>query len=121
MRETARRIGDGQPLRDAMSRYGGGYGIGLEALSRATRDRDPDGRGVGRALIGFLTQRPRATGPDGKTTGSRHARDTCSVQTARLLEDTLGVPRGTLFDIVEAGSRSDPQPSWDDLPNVSAL
>jgi hypothetical protein len=86
-------------------------GIGMQALADRTRVTDPAGKGVSLALIGFLTQDPAR---------SRHARETCSVESAALIEDTLGVPRETLFQVVEAPSRSDPQPGWEELGNVSA-
>ena len=102
MRTTALRIDDGQALRDAMKQRG----AGLARLSALTRDADPAGRGVSVALLGFLTQ-PSAA--------SRHARQTCSPETAGLIETALGAPAQSLFRVVEAGDRSDPQPSWDDL------
>lgn len=107
MRETARRIGGGGPLRDAIA----ASEIGLQGVARRTKALDPDGKGVSYQLIGFLTQDPAS---------SRHARQTCSVPSAGLIEDALGAPRGTLFAVTEAPSRSDPQPAWDDLQNVTA-
>ena len=108
MRQTALRKNDGQALRDAMAGYGG-TGIGLKALSQKTRAGT--GPGVSYQLIGFLTL-PAVN-------SSRH-RKTCSVESAHAIEDALGVARGTLFDIVEAPSRSDKQPGWDELGNVGA-
>lgn len=107
MRTTARRIDGGRALRGAMK----AEGVGLQTLSARTKVADPAGKGVSVALLGFLTQDPAA---------SRHARETCSPETADLIEAALGVPAGTLFTRMEAASRSDPQPGWDDLPNVSA-
>jgi hypothetical protein len=107
MRTTAQRKQGGQALRDAMR----DAHVGLIELARRTRETDPAGKGVSHQLIGFLTQDPQA---------SRHARETCSIPTAELLEDTLAVPRGSLFTVIEAPSRSDPQPGWDDLKNVGA-
>jgi hypothetical protein len=86
-------------------------GIGLQALSQRTKVADPAGKGVSLALLGFLTQDAEM---------SRHARETTSPETAALIEKALGKEPGTLFAEVEAPSRSDPQPSWDELPNVSA-
>jgi hypothetical protein len=107
MRVTARRINDGQALKDAMA----AAGVGMQALADRTKAKDPDGKGVSLALVGFLTQ---------DKDRSRHARETCSVESAALIEDALGVPRGSLFDRVEAPSRNDPQPAWEELGNVSA-
>ena len=106
VRITARRKNGGQALRDAMR----DQEIGLIELARRTRVADPASKGVSHQLIGFLTQDPAA---------SRHARETTSPETAGLIEDALGVPRGALFDLVEAAGRNEPQPSWDDLQNVS--
>jgi hypothetical protein len=105
MRITAQRKDGGGPLRAAMA----GQEIGLQALAARTRLADPTGKGVSFQLIGFLKQAPE----------ERHARETCEPRSARLIEDALGVPRGSLFDLVEAPSRSDKQPGWDDLKNVS--
>lgn len=107
MRTTAQRIGGGEPLRAAMAEAG----IGLQELARRTRLADPAGKGRSYQLMGFLTQDTKA---------SRHARITCSVESARLIEDALGKPRGSLFQAIEAPSRSDRQPGWDDLKNVGA-
>jgi hypothetical protein len=104
MRVTARRINDGQALRDAMT----AAGIGMQALADRTK---ANGKGVSLALVGFLCQ-PAAN--------SRHARETCLPESADLIEDTLGVPRGSLFHREEAPSANDPQPGWDDLKNVTA-
>jgi hypothetical protein len=106
MRITAQRKDGGAPLRAAMA----GQEIGLQALADRTRLADPDGKGVSFQLLGFLTQDAGA---------SRHARETCEPRTARLVEEALGVPRWTLFEEIEAPSRSDKQPGWDDLKNVS--
>lgn len=108
MRTTAQRIQGGEALRAAMTEAG----VGLEELARRTRLADPDSKGVSYQLIGFLT-RDRSAGPG-------RSRETTSVPTAMLIEDALGKPRGSLFTEIEAPSRSDPQPSWDDLGNVAA-
>jgi hypothetical protein len=107
MRTTAQRIGGGEPLRAAMAEAG----IGLQELARRTKLADPDGEGRSYQLLGFLTQDKAA---------SRHARPTCTPATAALIEDALGKPRGSLFEEIEAPSRSDAQPGWDDLKNVTA-
>lgn len=106
MRITARRINGGLALREAMDERE----VGLQELARRTKLADPASKGVSFQLLGFLTQ---------PATVSRHARETTSPGTAALIEDTLGMPRESLFKLVEAPSRSDPQPAWDDLPNVS--
>lgn len=106
MRITAQRKDGGAPLRTVMR----DQKIGLQALAQRTKLADPDGKGVSFQLLGFLTQDAGA---------SRHARETCEPRTAGLIEDALGVPRKSLFDLVEAPSRSDKQPGWDDLKNVS--
>jgi len=106
MRVTARRKDGGQALRQAMA----DEGIGLQTLAQRTKVADPAGKGVSLALIGFLTQDAEA---------SRHARETTSPETADLIEKALGKQPGALFDKVEAPSRSDSGPSWDDLGNVS--
>lgn len=107
MRTTAQRIQGGEPLRAAML----AEGIGLVELARRTKLADPAGKGVSYQLLGFLTQDPQA---------SRHARDTCLPGTADMIEKALGKPPGSLFARIEAPSRSDPQPAWDDLRNVTA-
>ena len=106
MRTTAQRNQGGEPLRAAMRTER----IGLQELARRTKLADPGNKGVSYQLLGFLTQDKAA---------SRHARDTCSVPTAMLIEDALGAARGSLFTAIEAPSRSDHQPGWDDLKNVS--
>ena len=113
MRYTAQRKDGGKVLRAVMAAEGGD-GIGLQELARRTRLADPANKGVSYQLLGFLTQPAQADG------GSRHARETCSVPTAYLIEDALSKPRGSLFDVIEAPSRSDPQPSWDALKMSAA-
>lgn len=107
MRTTARRIDGGQALRDAMA----AEKIGLQSLAQRTRLADPAGKGVSYQLLGFLAQDAAL---------SRHARETTSPATAMLIEDALHRPRWSLFTEIEAPSRGEPQPSWDDLGNVSA-
>lgn len=107
MRTTARRKNGGATLRETMAEAG----IGLVELARRTRLADPRNKGVSFQLLGFLTQDAQA---------SRHARETCEPRTAQLVEEALSKPPGSLFDLVEAPSRSDRQPGWDDLQNVSA-
>jgi hypothetical protein len=112
MRVTARRKQEGGPLRDAIT----ASGLGLQGIAARTRDKDvdPAGKGVSFQLIGFLTQDPSVT---------RHARTTTSPETTGLIEKALGVPSGSLFEVIEAPSRSDPQPAWEDLQpaqNVTA-
>jgi hypothetical protein len=106
MRITAQRKDGGAPLRAAMK----DAGVGLLALAQRTKLADPDGTGVSYQLLGFLTKAAEE---------SRHARETCEPRTARLVEDALGVARWSLFEEIEAPSRSDKQPGWDDLKNVS--
>ena len=90
MRKTAQRINDGAALRQAMAEFNDGEGIGLQALSLRT------GKRVSTALLGFLTQ---------PADQSRHARQTTSPESAGLIEDALGKPRGSLFQVVEVASR----------------
>jgi hypothetical protein len=108
MRITAQRKDRGEPLRAAMREAG----IGLTALAARTKLADPDGKGVSYQLLGFLTK-------DAGKAAVSSARETCSVPSAALIAKALGEPVGALFDIIEAPSRSDPQPAWEDLQNVS--
>lgn len=77
---VARRVSP-SVIREAMDRHG----IGMKRLSRATRDVDPDGRGISWQLIGFLA----SAAPWG--------RDTTTVESAQLLADALGEDFGKLF------------------------
>lgn len=77
------RKGDGQPLRDEMTRQG----LTLDSLSEKTRAVDPDGRGVSPATIGRLTGRGRT------------ARDRCELHTAWLITEGLDARMHRLFSM----------------------
>lgn len=92
MHESARRLEGGRYLREAMAEAG----LGLVSLAHRTKLADPAGKGVSFQLIGFLA------------TTQPWARETTTPHTARLIEDALSVPRGTLFQTVLL----EPQPGW---------
>lgn len=77
------RKGDGQPLRDEMTRQG----LTLDSLSEKTRTVDPEGRGVSPATIGRLTGRGRT------------ARDRCELHTAWLITEGLDARIHALFSM----------------------
>ena len=93
MRITARRIGGGVPLRQAMNQAG----LGLQAL--AARINETAKPPLSFQLIGFLA------------TNGASARETTTPRTADLIEDALSVPRGSLFERVEIRELSDPVPA----------
>jgi hypothetical protein len=89
LRETARRINGGLPLRRAMT----DQKIGLQALAaKINQAADPP---VSFQLIGFLS------------TSGGSARETTTPRTADLIEDALSVPRGTLFERLEIPEKAD--------------
>lgn len=91
------RKGDGQPLRDEMTRQG----LTLDLLAEKTRRVDPAGRGVSKATLGRLT----STGVS--------ARKRCELVTAWLIAEGLDVRIHALFcmpralTVTEERSRSD--------------
>jgi hypothetical protein len=104
MRITARRIGGGVPLRQAMNQVtwcdadGREHvGLGLQAL--AARINETAKPPLSFQLIGFLA------------TNGASARETTTPRTADLIEDALSVPRGSLFERVEIRELSDPVPA----------
>lgn len=70
------RKGDGQPLRDEMTRQG----LTLDELAEKTREVDPAGRGVSLATIGRITGKGRT------------ARDRCELSTAWLITEVIDRP-----------------------------
>lgn len=76
-----RRRDHGRALREAMNEAG----LSIPALAEATRQTDPTGRGVSRALIGFLVS------------GGVSARETCGNGKAELIAATLDKPLNRLF------------------------
>jgi hypothetical protein len=80
------RKGAGKPLRDAMERAH----ITIEELAEATKDVDPDGKGVSAATVGRLTSRGKS------------ARDRCEEHTAWVVAVALhrltNAPLQDLFD-----------------------
>lgn len=103
MRTTARRIGDGKALKDAMK----AAGLTLESLAARTKELDPAGAGVSRSLIGFLTA-PRASGVSGgRGHRSRRYRETTSPETASLIEAACNARPGQLFNREEVPEPGD--------------
>lgn len=80
------RKGEGKPLRDAMDRAD----LTIEELAEATKDVDPDGKGVSASTIGRLTSR-------GKSARDRCEEHTAWVVTAALHRRT-NAPLQDLFD-----------------------
>lgn len=80
------RKGEGKPLRDAMERAD----LTIEELAEATKDVDPDGKGVSASTVGRLTSRGKS------------ARNRCEEQTAWLVATALhrltNAPLQDLFD-----------------------
>jgi hypothetical protein len=104
MRTTARRIGDGQALKQAMR----DAGMTLEQVAAKTRALDPAGTGVSRSMIGFLTA-PRTPGTSGTGPNrARRFRDTTSPATADLIEQAVNARPGALFSRVEVPEAGDP-------------
>jgi len=93
---TARRIDDGEPLREAMFQRS----VGLKALALRTKAADPVGKGISWQLVSFLA--------------TRHswARDTTTLRTAHLIETALEVPEGSLFETITVRDRIERQPEW---------
>lgn len=87
MDATYRRRYDGQStaLRDARR----ARRWTMQELAAATRESDPAGKGVGFQLISLLES------------GKSYGRENTTQRTAELLEDTLGVPRGSLFTEID--------------------
>ncbi|MGW0552317.1 XRE family transcriptional regulator [Streptomyces altiplanensis] len=77
------RKGEGQPIRDEMTRQG----LTLDELAEKTRKVDPDGRGVSPATIGRLTGKGRT------------ARDRCELHTAWLITEGLDARIHRLFSM----------------------
>ena len=90
MHMTARRIRDGQALKEAMAVKG----LTLTRLAARTRELDPGdarlgrpaGTGVSFQLIGFLTAPASRGVTGGRGTRARRYRETTSTETADLLE-----------------------------------
>jgi|GEM_PF-2867556 len=93
-----RRLDKGKPIRAAIA----AAGLDIPRLADATREVDPEGKGLSRSLIGFLV-----------STG-RSAREECSDRAAGLLAEALDAPLERLFAIeaplsVAAESTSTPR------------
>lgn len=78
----------GRPIRDAME----AAGLSGPALAVATRQADPDGRGVSPAVIGFMTGRLRS------------ARERFTIRTAWLVAVALDKPLQDLFAMPESST-----------------
>lgn len=104
MRTTARRIGDGKALKDTMK----AQGVTLETLAARTRELDPAGAGVSRALLGFLTAPKQRGVSGGRGHRSRRFRETTSPETATLIEEALNARPGELFNREEVPEPGDP-------------
>lgn len=80
------RKGDGKPLRDAMTRAH----LTIEELAEATKDVDPDGKGISASTVGRLTSRGKS------------ARERCEWTTAWVVAAALhrrtNAPLQDLFD-----------------------
>ncbi len=67
------RKGEGKPLRDAMDRAN----LTIEELAEATKEVDPDGKGISPATVGRLTSRGKS------------GRDRCELATAWVVAGAL--------------------------------
>ena len=76
-----RRLDKGAPLRAAMK----AAGLDIPRLAAKTKDVDPTGEGLSRAMVGFIVG-------SGKT-----AREECSDRAAELIATALDRELGTLF------------------------
>ncbi|WP_174569444.1 hypothetical protein [Streptomyces qaidamensis] len=76
-----RRLDEGAPLRAAMK----AAGLDIPRLAAKTKDVDPTGEGLSRAMVGFIVG-------SGKT-----AREECSDRAAELIASALDRELGTLF------------------------
>ncbi|MEV0501954.1 hypothetical protein AB0I84_30765 [Streptomyces spectabilis] len=76
-----RRLESGAPLRAAMK----AAGLDIPGLAAKTKDADPAGEGLSRAMVGFIAGR-------GKT-----AREECSTRAAGLIAAALGREVADLF------------------------
>ena len=96
------RKSDGRPLRDAIQ----AAGLSCPKLAAATKQLDPNGRGISPALVGRLTGRGTS------------ARDHCRPRTAQLIAQALGRGVEELFTLPEASTdtveRSNPDGNDDD-------
>jgi hypothetical protein len=107
MRPTARRIRDGQALKDAIDAYPGG--MTLTALAARTAELDPAGTGVSFQLIGLL-RTPASAGMSGSGPGrTRRYRTSTSPATADLIEQALNCRPGELFNREEIPEPGDTQ------------
>lgn len=77
------RKGEGQPLRDEMTRQG----LTLDELAEKTREVDPEGRGISPATIGRITGKGRT------------ARNRCELHTAWLITEGLDARMHRLFSM----------------------
>lgn len=83
MRTVARRVGAGQPLREAIQ----AGGFSCRSLAARTREVDPAGRGISLQLVSSLaSDRP-------------WSRDDCKPDSAALIAAAVGKPVDSLFTI----------------------
>lgn len=107
MHMTARRIRDGQALKEAMA----AKSLTLTRLAARTRELDPAGAGVSFQLIGFLTAPASRGVTGGRGTRARRYRETTSTETADLLELACDARPGQLFTREEVADPGDPAPA----------
>lgn len=97
-----RRRDHGTPIRTAMHQAG----LDIKTLAAKTAQVDPEGRGVGKTLIGYMV----GTG--------KSAREEHSDRAAILIAEALGVPVGSLF-IQDAPSAPSESPSTRRMQNMT--
>jgi len=95
------RKGEGKPLRDAMERAG----LTIEALAEATKDVDPDGKGVSPAAVGFLTSRGKSGRKNCEWTTAWFVAEALHRKTNAPLQDLFAMPTDSTSTV--EGSRSD--------------
>ncbi len=98
------RKGNGRPIREAMA----SAGLSIPQLAAATRAADPDGRGVGKSIIGALVSRGSFT------------REVVRLRTAWLIASALGQPLQDLFDMPRGSTSTTERSIADEHDDASA-
>lgn len=85
------RKGEGKPLRDAMDRAN----LTIEELAEATKDVDPDGKGISPATVGRLTSRGKSGRKNCEWTTAWFVAEALHRKTNAPLQDLFSIPAGS--------------------------